>query len=148
MSKLTLILTILFSHLTFASLVAEKHSGKIVAGPHGGKILHHKEIKYEFFVQDSRYLQIAMLNEKNEVIDPAIKSVSVICGDRLNPVSLSFSPKGKLLISDKMLPGGSNLPAIITLVDKEGKILRDRIQIDLSSCGGCVYKEYACTCDH
>lgn len=156
MSKFLLFTLFVFcgslSHLLAADGHEHKHDDhhhvKKVAGPNGGKVFHHHAFDYEFFVKEDKYIQLTFLDQKGKPKDLTFKTVDIICGDRLNPTSISFTKHGKTFLSNKPLPASKNQPAIITLVDQQGKTLRNRLQVNLSDCGGCDYKEYACTCDH
>jgi hypothetical protein len=119
------------------------------AGPNGGRVITSVEPHLEFFVTEERFVQITFLNDANEVVTPEDQSVSLIGGDRQNPIRLRFVKKGQELVSTEPLPEGNNLPIILSIKrDKASKTVREKFNLNLSDCPTCDYKEYACVCDH
>lgn len=132
---------------------ASNHAGhshdKKEAGPNGGRIIHTVEPHFEVFVRDDRRIQITFLDDKNKPIAPAKQEITAVTGDRSKPTNLTFSVQEKVLLSDQSLPEGNKMPFIITIKNTpESRAIRERFTMDLSECGGCDYKEYACTCGH
>ena len=123
--------------------------GKDKAGLNGGRLITTVEPHLEFFVTEENFVQITFLDEDDQVVAPKKQSVSLIGGDRQNPVRLRFEKKGKVLISSEALPEGNNLPIILSIKPgKESKAVRERFNLNLNDCPTCDYKEYACTCAH
>lgn len=119
------------------------------AGPNGGRLITSVEPHLEFFVTKEGFVQITFLNEASEIVAPKEQALSLIGGDRQNPVRLRFEQKGKVLISTEALPEGNNLPIILSIKsNKISKTVRERFNLNLSQCPTCDYKEYACTCAH
>lgn len=119
------------------------------AGPNGGRIITAVEPHLEFFVTDARLIQITFLNEDGKAIAPKDQALSLIGGDRQNPVRLRFTKKGNVLVSDKALPEGNNLPIVLSIkADAKSKTIREKFNLNLSDCPTCEYKEYACICEH
>jgi hypothetical protein len=119
------------------------------AGPNGGRVITSVEPHLEFFVTEERFVQITFLNDANEVVTPEDQSVSLIGGDRQNPIRLRFVKKGQELVSTEPLPEGNNLPIILSIKrDKASKTVREKFNLNLRDCPTCDYKEYACVCDH
>ena len=119
------------------------------AGPNGGRVITSVEPHLEFFAMKDGKIQISFLNDENNVIAPVSQEVSVIGGDRSSPTRLKFEKKGNVLISDKALPSENNLPIILQIkVTPELQTIREKFNLNLTDCPTCVYKEYACTCDH
>jgi len=128
---------------------SEHSEKKAEAGPNGGRIITSVEPHLEFYLTKERKIQITFLNDHGEVIAPEEQVVSLIGGDRQNPIRLRFASKGSVLLSDKALPEGNNLPIILSIkTDAKSKTVRERFNLDLSSCPTCEYKEYACICGH
>jgi hypothetical protein len=128
---------------------SEHREKKAEAGPNGGRIITSVEPHLEFYLTKERKIQITFLNDHGEVIAPEEQVVSLIGGDRQNPIRLRFVSKGSVLLSDKALPEGNNLPIILSIkTDAKSKTVRERFNLDLSSCPTCKYKEYACICGH
>lgn len=124
---------------------------KKVAGPNGGRIFSGTDFRAEFFVTDDKKVQITFLDEENKAIPPAAQTVSIICGDRSNPTTLTPTKKGDsiALISSATIPAGNNYPTIITVqTNPDAAPARAKFSLNLSQCSSCDYKEYACTCDH
>ena len=75
--------------------------------------------------------------------------VSLIGGDRSDPFRLAFAKDGSSLISDKPLPAGNDLPAVLQIKDDaDSKATIEKFHLNLSDCPNCKYKEYACICEH
>lgn len=119
------------------------------AGPNGGRLITSIEPHLEFFVTEENFVRITFLNDANEVVIPEKQTVSLIGGDRQNPVRLRFAAKDQALVSTEPLPEGNNLPIILSIkTDESSKTVREKFNLNLSDCPTCDYKEYACTCDH
>ncbi|MEM9157626.1 MAG: hypothetical protein AAGB46_01150 [Verrucomicrobiota bacterium] len=119
------------------------------AGPNGGRIITSVEPHAEFFVREDGKLQIAFLNEDNKVIAPSGQTVTAITGERMSPTNLKFAAQGNLLVSDKPIPEGNNHPTILNFIASAGKEpVMERLNLNLSECPSCDYKEYACVCNH
>lgn len=119
------------------------------AGPNGGRIITSVEPHLEFYLTEERKIQITFLNDHGEVIAPKEQVVSLIGGDRQNPIRLRFASKGSVLLSDKALSEGNNLPIILSIKpDAKSKTVRERFNLNLSDCPTCDYLEYACICEH
>jgi hypothetical protein len=122
------------------------HAAK-VAGPNGGKVFMSVEPHAEFFVTKDRKVQITFLDHENKVVPAAEQTVRAICGERSAPTRLTFTKKDGVLISDKPLPAGKNIPTVLQIKAKSGaKPVMERFNLNLNDCPGCDYLEYACTC--
>lgn len=122
---------------------------KTKAGLNGGRLIATVEPHVEFFVTEEGFVQITFLNKANEVVTPEAQAVSLIGGDRQNPVRIRFKKKGDVLISTEALPKENNLPVILSIKpSKASKTVREKFHLNLSDCPTCDYKEYACTCAH
>jgi hypothetical protein len=73
--------------------------------------------------------------------------VKLTCGERANPVRMTFVKEGMSLISNEVLPEGKNFPAVLQ-VKAGDKPVFERFQMNLADCPECDHLEYACTCDH
>lgn len=119
------------------------------AGPNGGRIVQLKELKFEFFVRPDRLLQITLMDESGNLIAPEGQSFYALTGNRTSPVKLDFTAQKDQLLSSEALPEGANLPIILNFkTSANAKLQRVRFNVNLSSCSGCPYLEYACTCKH
>ena len=127
----------------------DDHAHAKKAGPNGGRVLTNVEPHAEFFVTDDRKVRITFVDDDFKPIAAGAQVISVIAGDRQNPVNLSFATEGNSLISDKPLPEGKDFPVVVMIkADKESDEVTARFQCNLHDCPTCDYKEYACTCDH
>lgn len=118
------------------------------AGPNGGRIIYELEPHLEFFVKADRTIQISALNEKGEAIPVENLSAQLVGGSRAKPVLMKFVKKGPILISDKALPEMAITPVVLTFSNAESERVRVKFNVNLSECGSCDYKEYACICGH
>jgi len=118
-------------------------------GPSGGRIVEGDGFKLEFFVTDDRKVQISFLNDQGDVVSPQNQNVSFVGGDRSNPTRLQFDKSGKVLLSQSTLPDLKNMPAILNVKVSQGaKAVRERFNINMSTCPECSLHEYACICGH
>ena len=128
---------------------AEHDHHKKQAGPNGGRLITSVEPHLEFFVTEEGFVQITFLNDRNEVVAPSEQAVSLVGGDRQNPLRLRFAKKGNVLLSTESFPEGNNLPIILSIkTDKKSKTVREKFNLNLSDCPTCDYNEYSCTCAH
>lgn len=118
-------------------------------GPNGGRIIEGEDFKLEFFVKDDRKVQISFLNDHGEVVSPQDQHISLIGGDRSNPTHLQFEKSGKVLISKDALPKHKNMPTILNVkTSPDANNVRERFNINMSTCPECSLHEYACICGH
>lgn len=119
------------------------------AGPNGGRIITSVEPHFEFWVTPERTVQITFLDDHDKLIAPEGQAVSLMGGSRSNPTKLSFVQQNKVLLSNDKLPDGNNIPVILTIkTSPDAKTVRERLQVNMSECPTCDYREYACICDH
>lgn len=129
-----------------AALAGDDHAKK-EAGPNGGRLITAVEPHLELLVTKDRKVKITFLDEKKQAVEPGDKTVKLTCGERANPVRMTFQKGGKSLVSKELLPEGKNFPAVLQ-VKTDGKPVFERFQMNLMDCPECDYLEYACTCDH
>lgn len=117
-------------------------------GPNGGRILNTMTPALEFFVLEDRRVQITALNDLKPI--PVNEQTATLTGgDRNNPTTLEFAKDGDVLISDKPLPTGNNIPVILQVTNAPGTTpIMEKIQVNFSGCPTCEYREYACICNH
>jgi len=128
---------------------ADHDHAKKVAGPNGGKVIMSIEPHLELFVTKDRKIQIAFLDEENKVVPAGEQTVNAICGKRSAPTRLVFTKKDGVLISDKPLPAGNNIPTVLQVkIKPDGSRVTERLNLNLNDCPGCDYLEYSCTCVH
>lgn len=118
-------------------------------GPNGGRVVKGDGFSLEFLVKKDRNIQITFLNEDLKPTAPSGQSVSMVGGSRSNPTRLSFAKQGDVLVSDKAWPPVNNLPAILQIKATESSpTVRERFNINFSTCSSCSLQEYACICGH
>ncbi|WP_309383682.1 hypothetical protein [Cerasicoccus frondis] len=119
------------------------------AGPNGGKVIHATEPHFELFMQDDRKVRVTFLDEADKPMAHEGATVSAIGGDRSKPTRMSFEYADGVYVSTEPLPDGANVPLILRVKpDAKSKTATERININLSQCPTCEYKEYACICGH
>ncbi|MBJ07040.1 MAG: hypothetical protein CMO40_08015 [Verrucomicrobiaceae bacterium] len=89
----------------------EHHHPKV--GPNGGQVLLEVHPHAELLVTKDRRVQITFLSSSGKAAPLAGQSITMICGQRTNPIRMRFSRKGNSLISDKALPKGSTIPSVL-----------------------------------
>lgn len=115
--------------------------------PNGGRIVKTVEPHLEIFVADDGAVKVTFLDDSGHALAPADQQVSLIGGDRMNPVRLSFLREGEALVSDKKLPMGQSIPIVVQIKESaDGEVVRERFNLNMGSCPTCEYKEYACAC--
>jgi hypothetical protein len=125
------------------------HAADKKAGPNGGRLLTKIQPNAEFLITKDRKVQITFLSADGKVVAPVDQVVTVTTGERSAPVKLSFVKSGEVLISDKALPEGNDLPAVVQIkTTPEARAVVEKFHLNLSECPGCKLAEYACTCDH
>ncbi len=131
----------------FADQVGKDHRSE--PGPNGGRLVVGDDFNLEFFVKENRRVQISFLDKSGAVVSPSNQTVSLIGGDRSNPTNLQFEKSGEVLLSKSALPDIRNMPAILNVIASEGaKPVRERFNINMSTCSECSLHEYACICGH
>jgi hypothetical protein len=75
--------------------------------------------------------------------------VTLTTGERSAPVKISFTVSGNVLVSDRPLPAGENLPAVFQIrTAPDAKPVVEKFHLNLAKCPTCKNQEYACTCAH
>jgi hypothetical protein len=151
--KSKLITTLLSLALAFTVSAADKdkhdHEHAAKAGPTGGKLITEVEPHVEFFVNKDKKVEIRFIDDDMKVVAPGAQVINVTLGDRSAPTKLSFTKDGNMLISDKAVPEGNDLPTVVQIREKEGaKAVTEKFNLNLNDCPTCKNKEYACTCEH
>lgn len=120
-----------------------------VVAPNGGRIIRLVQPQLEFWLTPERFVQITFIDHEGAVVPVADQVVSLVGGDRSAPTMLSFEQKGSVLRSTAALPEIKNMPIVLQIkVTPEAKTVREKFYLNLSNCGSCSYKEYACICGH
>ena len=125
------------------------HEHEAKAGPTGGKLITEVEPHVEFFVNKDNKVEIRFIDDDMKVVAPGEQVISVTLGDRSAPTKLSFTKEGNMLISDKAIPEGENLPTVVQIkTTPDAKSVTEKFNLNLEQCPTCKNKEYACTCAH
>lgn len=122
---------------------------KPVAGPNGGRVIHSVEPHLEFLVTEDRKVQITALDDDSKAIATDLDSVSLVGGERSNPVKMTFDKSGAHYVSNVAFPEGNDFPVVLQIkTSADGEKITEKFNLNLSDCPTCDYKEYACVCDH
>ncbi len=149
-TTLTTLTTALSLALANPAIAAPGHDhDRKIAGPNGGRVLTGVEPHLEFLVTEDRKVRITAVDDDGKVVELGEQDVRLIGGSRANPTRLSFVKEGNLLVSDKALPEGNNLPVVLQIrPTPDAKTVIEKFTLNLNDCPGCEHLEYACTCDH
>ncbi len=149
--KNILLSTLLTLAMAFTANAADKdkHEHEAKAGPTGGRLITEVEPHVEFFVNKDNKVEIRFIDDDNKVVAPGEQVISVTLGDRSAPTKLSFTKDGDKLVSDKVIPEGSDVPTVVQIKAKpDAKSVTEKFNLNLAQCPTCKNKEYACTCAH
>ncbi len=146
--KSKLITTLLTLALAFSVNAADKdkhdHEHAAKAGPTGGKLITEVEPHVEFFVNKDKKVEIRFIDDDMKVVAPGAQVISDTLGDRSSPTKLSFTKEGNMLISDKAVPEGNDLPTVVQIKAKpDAKSVTEKFNLTLNDCPTCKNKEYA-----
>jgi hypothetical protein len=136
------------------SLVAPAHAHspaaeKRTAGPNGGRVIKKVTPHVEFFVMPDRKVKLTFLDHAGKPVEPAVQTATLTGGDRANPTKLAFAKEGNALVSDKGLPEGGTVPAVLQIkVTPDAPAVTEKISVNMVKCPECGHSEYACICGH
>jgi hypothetical protein len=134
---------------TAADKEKHDHGHEKKLGPTNGKLITEVEPHVEFLVTKDKKIEIRFVNDDNKVVAPGEQVISVIIGDRSNPVKLAFTKEGDKLVSDKAIPEGNDLPTVVQIKANAGaKAVNEKFNLNLEKCPTCKNQEYNCTCEH
>ena len=129
----------------------DDHSGHdhIKAGPNKGRMISSVTPQAEFFVMDNGRVQISFFDVDMKAVAPAGQTVSVISGERISPLEMSFTAEDNALVSKEALPKGNNFPTVVAIkTNADSEEVVTKFTLNLSDCSSCSNKEYACECHH
>lgn len=127
------------------------HSGHnhIKAGPNKGRMISSVTPQAEFFVMSDGRVQISFFDADMKAVAPTGQTVSVISGERISPLELSFETEGNVLVSKEVLPKGNNFPTVVAIkTSAHSEEVISKFTLNLSDCSSCSSKEYSCECHH
>lgn len=121
----------------------------IKAGPNKGRMISTVAPQAEFLVLDGGKIKVTFFDESMNVVAPSGQSVSVVSGERISPVELSFTAQGDALVSTEALPSGNNFPTIVAIKPSaDAEEVVTKFTLNLTDCSSCENKEYSCECHH
>ncbi|MEO1857034.1 MAG: hypothetical protein ABGY95_06675 [Rubritalea sp.] len=127
------------------------HSGHdhIKAGPNKGRMISGVTPQAEFFVMNDGRVKISFFDADMKAVAPAGETVSVITGERISPLELSFEAEGYALLSKEVLPKGNYFPTVVAIkTGADSEEVVSKFTLNLSDCSSCDNKEYSCECHH
>lgn len=125
------------------------HAKTPKAGPNGGRVIQTVEPHLEFLVTKDRKVEITPLTEDLKPGKLSGQIISITAGERTNPTKLELEEKDGKLVSVNALPEGGNVPVSVSIKAGAGsKAVYEKFHLNLATCPGCTYPEYACICDH
>ena len=129
-----------------------KTSGKAakqIAGPKGGKLLEGTSPRAEFVIGADRRVTVAFYDDQLKPVAASAQVVAVTAEPKTGKTALSMESKDGAFASKEPLPDGDSYTIVVQIkTTAEAAPQNFRIPLNLSDCGGCKRKEYACTCDH
>lgn len=114
--------------------------------PNGGKILHELTPHAELFITKENKVQITFMNDEGKALATEA-TITAIGGKRNKPTKFTFEKSKEAYLSKETLPSGKLVPLVLTVKPAEGEKKRIRLNLNLSDCSACKFKEYACSCD-
>lgn len=130
--EIFLALSLLLVLATVSVRAHEGHHHHPSVGPNGGRVLIAVEPHLEFFVQEDRTVRITALDDHGKAVPIGDLVVRVTSGGRLFPTRLGFERKGDVLVSDRPLPEGDELPIVVRIEPaKGGAAVTEKFHLDL-----------------
>jgi hypothetical protein len=120
----------------------------VAAGPKGGRLLETAPLKAEFLVTADRRVEITFYDDHNKPVLPGAQVVAVTAEPAGGRVALEMDKAAAAFVSKAALPAGEPYRVVVQIrATPEAKPKNFRIDLNLSTCGGCKRAEYACTCE-
>lgn len=117
--------------------------------PNGGKLFEVEGGQMEFVVEKDRTATVRFFDKALKPVATGTRTVTAIGEAPTGKVTLEFAAKGDALATATPLPEGKPYPVALSLkVTADAKPVNFRLSLDLSDCGECKLKEYACSCHH
>jgi hypothetical protein len=115
----------------------------------GGRIVQQASVHFEFFLRPDSLAQITFLDANQQVIPVQQQSVSLVGGNRLDPVRINFVAQAGHLLSERPLPLMRRMPVVLQIQNTpQSEKVYEKFYLDLSNCSSCDFQEYACICGH
>ena len=124
-------------------------AAKPLAGPKGGKLLDNSAPRAEFLIGADRRVTVGFYDAQLKPVPASGQVIAVTAEPKSGKVALTMEAKDGAFVSKEALPDGDGYKLIVQVkATAEAAPQNFRLTLDLSNCGGCKLKEYACTCDH
>jgi hypothetical protein len=117
--------------------------------PHRGRIIDAVHPCAEFLISNEQKIEIRFIDGAGKTIVPTAQVVTVTMGNRTNPTKLLFIRVGDILVSERTIPAGKDLPVVVQIKNApDAKPVYAKFNLNLAMCSTCPNAEYACACDH
>ncbi len=128
---------------------AKPKAAQLLAGPQGGKLLANTAPRAEFLIGADRRVTITFYDAQLKPVPASGQVVAVTAEPKSGKVTLTMEAKDGTFVSKEPLPAGAGHPLVVQVKATADAIPQNfRLTLDLSDCGGCKLKEYACICGH
>ena len=130
----------------------DRHSNtehETIVSPNGGRVVTSVEPYFEFWLRPDRTAQVTFIDDAGKPVLVSDQKLSLVGGKRSAPINIKFIQQGEVLISETVLPEIKNMPIVLHIeVGPDSKKVYEKFYLNLSNCGSCSYREYACICGH
>lgn len=124
-------------------------AAKPLAGPKGGKLLDNTAPRAEFLIGADRRVTVTFYDAQLKPVPASGQVVAVSAEPKAGKVALTMEAKDGAFVSQEPLPAGDGYNLIVQVKATAAATPQNfRLTLDLSDCGGCQLKEYACICGH
>ena len=128
---------------------AKAKAAKPLAGPKGGKLLDNAAPRAEFLIGADNRVTVSFYDAQLKPVPASDQVVAVTAEPKTGKVTLTMEAKDGAFVSKEALPDGDGYNLIVQLkATADATPQNFRLTYDLSNCGGCKLKEYACICGH
>lgn len=124
-------------------------AAKPLAGPKGGKLLDNAAPRAEFLIGADNRVTVSFYDAQLKPVPASGQAVAVTAEPKSGKVTLTMEAKDGAFVSSEPLPAGDGYPLVVQVkATADATPQNFRLAFDLSTCGGCKLKEYACICGH
>lgn len=132
-----------------ALLTAPSLAAPATAGPNGGKLLGADPDRAELVIDAKGMLTLTFLDKKLKPIPAGPRTVTLIAQLESGRQVIALELKDGIFVSKDPLPQPDGYTLVLQLrPNAEAKPVNFRVPYQMSLCGGCNLREYACTCEH
>ena len=115
-------------------------------GPNGGRILNTMTPALEFFVREDRRVQITALKDLKAIPVNGLTATLMAVTESTQPPLIY--QRRRYFSFGQTTTRGDNIPVILQIKTRPTTPVKEKIQVNLSGCSTCEYREYACICNH